>query len=111
MEEYQNLQNQVFELVGRINGKFSTIKYYTYLFLTTIIGTLDYAPVQFIHNSVRFEELVALYHIADVCLITSTRDGMNLVAYEYIASQKQKFGVLILSEFAGAAQSLNGRFT
>jgi trehalose-6-phosphate synthase len=73
------------------------------------LGTLDYSPVQFIHNSVSFDELVALYHLADVCLITSTRDGMNLVAYEYIASQKHKCGVLILSEFAGAAQSLNGK--
>ncbi len=51
---------------------------------------------------------MALYHLAEVCLITSTRDGMNLVAYEYIASQRQKCGVLVLSEFAGAAQSLNG---
>lgn len=55
-----------------------------------------------------FHELVALYRIADVCLVTSTRDGMNLVAYEYIATQQEKHGVLILSEFAGAAQSLKG---
>lgn len=62
------------------------------------------------YNSVNFNQLVALYRVADVCLITSTRDGMNLVAYEYIASQKDKHGILILSEFAGAAQSLNGKY-
>lgn len=74
-----------------------------------LLGTPNYSPVQFIYNSVNFNQLVALYRIADVCLITSTRDGMNLVAYEYIASQKDKNGILVLSEFAGAAQSLNGK--
>lgn len=69
---------------------------------------MNYSPIQFIYNSVGFPELVALYRIADVCLVTSTRDGMNLVACEYIASQIGKHGVLILSEFAGCAQSLNG---
>ena len=99
----------MFELVGRINGKFS--KPETHLQprpLSTILGNLNYSPVQFIYNSVNFTELVALYRIADVCLVTSTRDGMNLVACEYIASQIGKYGVLILSEFAGSAQSLNG---
>lgn len=70
---------------------------------------MSYSPVQFIYNSVNFTELVALYRIADVCLVTSTRDGMNLVAFEYIASQICKHGVLVLSEFAGCAQSLNGK--
>ena len=60
------------------------------------------------HKSVNFEELLALYAVSDVCLVSSTRDGMNLVSYEYIASQKKRNGVLILSEFTGAAQSLNG---
>jgi len=50
---------------------------------------------------------MALYAVSDVCLVTSTRDGMNLVSYEYIAAQKDRHGVMILSEFAGAAQSLN----
>jgi len=62
------------------------------------------------NKSVNFEELVALYTLADVCLVTSTRDGMNLVSYEYICCQQENHGVLILSEFAGAAQSLNGTF-
>ena len=60
------------------------------------------------HKSVGFEELIALYAASDVCVVSSTRDGMNLVSFEYIAAQQSRNGVLILSEFAGAAQSLNG---
>lgn len=52
--------------------------------------------------------MVALYAVSDVCLVSSTRDGMNLVSYEYIACQNDRHGALILSEFTGAAQSLNG---
>jgi len=93
VEEYQNLRAVVNELVGRINGKF---------------GTIEFMPIHFMHKSVNFEELLALYAVSDVCLVTSTRDGMNLVSYEYIATQKKRRGVMILSEFTGAAQSLNG---
>ncbi|KAJ2263353.1 Trehalose-6-P synthase/phosphatase complex synthase subunit [Coemansia sp. RSA 376] len=93
VEEYRQLIGSVNELVGRINGRF---------------GTIEYTPIHFLHRSVGFAELVALYAVADVCLITSTRDGMNLVSYEYVASQAQRHGVLVLSEFAGAAQSLDG---
>lgn len=93
VEEYQNLRANVHELVGRINGKF---------------GTVDYMPIHFMNKSVQFEELVALYTIADACIVSSTRDGMNLVSYEYICCQADNHGVLVLSEFAGAAQSLNG---
>lgn len=93
VEEYQNLQSVVNELVGRINGKY---------------GTIDFTPIHFMNKSVAFEELVALYYMADACLVSSTRDGMNLVSYEFIACQRERNGVLILSEFAGAAQSLNG---
>ncbi|KAI9099956.1 glycosyltransferase family 20-domain-containing protein [Phlyctochytrium arcticum] len=93
VEEYQTLQRVVNELVGRINGKF---------------GTVEYTPIHFMHKSVPFDELVSLYAVADACLVSSTRDGMNLVSYEYIVSQQDRHGVLILSEFAGAAQSLNG---
>jgi alpha,alpha-trehalose-phosphate synthase [UDP-forming] len=93
VDEYQHLRQVVNELVGRINGRF---------------GTVDFMPIHFLHKSVPFEELVSLYAIADACVVTSTRDGMNLVAYEYIASQQENQSVLILSEFAGAAQSLNG---
>ncbi|KAJ1902220.1 Trehalose-6-P synthase/phosphatase complex synthase subunit [Kickxella alabastrina] len=93
VEEYKQLISSVNELVGRINGRF---------------GTVEYTPIHFLHKSVNFTELVSLYAVSDVCLITSTRDGMNLVSYEYVASQQKRHGVLILSEFAGAAQSLNG---
>ncbi|EJD55344.1 alpha,alpha-trehalose-phosphate synthase t [Auricularia subglabra TFB-10046 SS5] len=93
VEEYQNLRSTVNELVGRINGRF---------------GTVDFMPIHFMHKSLPFDELCALYAVSDVCLVSSTRDGMNLVSYEYIACQQKKHGVMILSEFAGAAQSLNG---
>jgi trehalose 6-phosphate synthase len=63
-------------------------------------------PIHFMHKSIPFDEMVALYAVSDICLVTSTRDGMNLVSYEYIASQEKKQGSLILSEFTGAAQSL-----
>ena len=65
-------------------------------------------PIHFMHKSVNFDELIALYAVSDVCVVSSTRDGMNLVSYEYIACQQNRHGVLILSEFTGAAQSLNG---
>jgi trehalose 6-phosphate synthase len=65
-------------------------------------------PIHFLHQSVSFEELTALYAVSDVCLVSSTRDGMNLVSYEYIATQRSRHGVMVLSEFTGAAQSLNG---
>jgi trehalose 6-phosphate synthase len=93
VEEYQNLRAVVNELVGRINGKF---------------GTIEFMPIHFLHQSVSFEELTALYAVSDACLVSSTRDGMNLVSYEYIACQRKRHGVMILSEFTGAAQSLNG---
>ncbi|PVU88595.1 hypothetical protein BB561_005766 [Smittium simulii] len=93
VEEYQDLMVNVNELVGLINGKY---------------GTVEYTPIHFLHKSINFSELVSLYSVSDACLITSTRDGMNLVSYEYVACQEENNGVLILSEFAGAANSLNG---
>lgn len=93
VEEYQSLRANVNELVGRINGRF---------------GTVEFTPIHYLHKSIPFEELISLYYVSDVCLVSSTRDGMNLVCYEYIACQEDNKGALILSEFAGAAQSLNG---
>ncbi|OAV90072.1 hypothetical protein PTTG_07961 [Puccinia triticina 1-1 BBBD Race 1] len=93
VEEYQNLRSNVNELVGRINGRF---------------GTVEYMPIHFLHRSVSFDELCALYAISDACLVTSPRDGMNLVSYEYVACQEKRHGCMILSEFTGAAHSLNG---
>ncbi|KAK3119874.1 hypothetical protein QOZ80_9AG0676870 [Eleusine coracana subsp. coracana] len=89
--EYQKLTRQVHEIVGRINGRF---------------GTLTSVPIHHLDHSVSFHALCALYAVSDVALITSLRDGMNLVSYEYVARQESKKGVLILSKFAGAAQSL-----
>jgi trehalose 6-phosphate synthase len=74
----------------------------------TLSGTVEFTPIHFLHKSVNFDELIALYAVSDVCVVSSTRDGMNLVAYEYIATQQKRQGVLVLSEFAGAARSLNG---
>lgn len=93
VNEYQSLQAVVNELVGRINGRF---------------GSIEFMPIHFLHQSINFDELTALYAVSDVCLVSSTRDGMNLVSYEYIATQRKRHGVMILSEFTGAAQSLNG---
>lgn len=93
VEEYQSLRANVNELVGRVNGQF---------------GTVEFVPIHFMHKSIPFNELISLYAVSDVCLVSSTRDGMNLVSYEYIATQQLNHGSLILSEFAGLAQSLNG---
>lgn len=89
--EYQRLRQHVHELVGRINGRF---------------GTLSHVPIHYLDQSIPFHEMCALFRCSDLALITSVRDGMNLVSYEYIMCQKDKHGVLVLSEFAGAAQSL-----
>ncbi|WOL11113.1 alpha,alpha-trehalose-phosphate synthase [Canna indica] len=89
--EYQKLTSKVHEIVGRINGRF---------------GTITAVPIHHLDRSVDFNELCALYAVADVALVTSLRDGMNLVSYEFVACQDSKKGVLILSEFTGAAESL-----
>ena len=89
--EYKKLKNEIDQHVGRINGRF---------------GSPNHSPIHYIAHSISFEELSALYRIADAMLVTSIRDGMNLVCMEYIASQQNKNGVLILSEFAGAANAL-----
>ncbi|KAL4913094.1 glycosyl transferase [Aspergillus aurantiobrunneus] len=88
VKEYQELERELSMLVGKINGEHSTP---------------DGAPIVYLHHSVPFSDLTALYRIADICLITSRRDGMNLVAAEYVACQKDRYGVLVLSELAGAA--------
>eukprot|EP00475_Leptophrys_vorax_P019115 TRINITY_DN2611_c1_g1_i1.p1 TRINITY_DN2611_c1_g1~~TRINITY_DN2611_c1_g1_i1.p1 ORF type:complete len:551 (-),score=100.12 TRINITY_DN2611_c1_g1_i1:36-1688(-) len=91
--QYKQLCSEVNEMVGRINGRY---------------GNFNYSPVHYLFRSVCLEELCALYAVADVCIVSSVRDGMNLVSHEYVVCQKKKCGVLILSEFAGAAQSLHG---
>ncbi len=91
VEEYQDLRAETEARVGRINGQYAT---------------LSSSPIRFIHGSVNFTDLCALYATADVGLVTPLIDGMNLVAKEYISCQRDHDGVLILSEFAGAAEEL-----
>lgn len=91
VESYKTLKRQIDERVGRING---------------VHGTLEWQPIRYFYRTMPFESIVALYNIADVCLVTPFRDGMNLVAKEYIASRKNGDGVLIISEMAGAAGEL-----
>ncbi|HEY5615576.1 MAG TPA: bifunctional alpha,alpha-trehalose-phosphate synthase (UDP-forming)/trehalose-phosphatase [Bacteroidota bacterium] len=91
VNEYEQMKNQVEEAVGRINGKF---------------GSIGWTPVIYQYKSLSLHSLVALYNIADVALVTPLRDGMNLIAKEYIACRTEGTGVLILSEMAGAAKEL-----
>ncbi|CAG8630960.1 19020_t:CDS:10, partial [Dentiscutata erythropus] len=91
-EERNNLRHIVNELDGEISGKFSSFKL---------------SPIHFMHHDLSFEELLALYTVSDVFIVSSLRDGMNLLPYQYISCQKENNGVLILSEFAGAAQCLD----
>ncbi|KAJ5583191.1 Alpha alpha-trehalose-phosphate synthase subunit [Penicillium sp. DV-2018c] len=71
--------------------------------ITDHAATLEGTPLLYMHRSVSFNELTALYSVANVCLLTFTRDELNLVAFEYVACQQDRHGVLVLSEFAGAA--------
>ena len=70
------------------------------------IGDIEFSPVLLQFSSVSKDELTALYAASDVCIVSSTRDGFNIVSLEYIACQQDRHGVLLLSEFAGAAQVL-----
>jgi trehalose 6-phosphate synthase/phosphatase len=91
IEEYQHLLEEVESRIGQLNGKYAT---------------LLNSPIHFIHGSIPFVDLCALYALADVALVTPLIDGMNLVAKEFIACQRENAGLLILSEFAGAAEEL-----
>lgn len=90
---YQELKEEVDELVGRINGRY---------------GSLELSPLYYLNRSVPFEHLCALYASADIALLTPIRDGMNLVALEYLLCSAERKGILIQSEFIGAAHSLSG---
>lgn len=91
IESYQELTSEVHELITRINGKF---------------GTTDWAPVVYLHRGISRAELVALYRAADVAWVAPLRDGMNLVAKEFVACKPEGDGVLVLSAFAGAAAEM-----
>lgn len=72
------------------------------------LGKGNYKPIYFLHQSVPFDELMTMYAASDVCFVSSIRDGMNLVSYEYVATQRERRGVLLLSELTGAAEALCG---
>jgi trehalose 6-phosphate synthase/phosphatase len=93
VEQYQKFKRVVEGTIGRINGTCSTLRS---------------TPIHYIHQSVSMPQLVALYAAADVMLVTPLRDGMNLVAKEFVASRVHDDGVLVLSEFAGAAAEMAG---
>ncbi len=90
--QYQLLKKEVDELVGRINGELSTV---------------NWTPIWYFYRSLPFESLIDLYTSSDIAWLTPLRDGMNLVAKEYIATRTDKSGVLILSEMAGSAYEMN----
>ncbi|GAA4917712.1 trehalose-6-phosphate synthase [Nesterenkonia rhizosphaerae] len=91
VESYQQLRDEIELAVGRINGEFDS---------------MAHTAIRYLHHSYPVEEMVALYLAADVMLVTALRDGMNLVAKEYVAARADGTGVLVLSEFTGAADQL-----
>ncbi len=90
--QYQILKNEIDQLVGSINGKFAEV---------------SWTPIWYFYRSLPFENLIDLYTSSEVALLTPIRDGMNLVAKEYIASRVDKKGVLILSEMTGASNEMS----
>lgn len=95
VEAYRSLRDEVEVTVGRINGQH---------------GEIGFPPVHYLHQTYPRDEMAALYLAADVMLVTPLRDGMNLVAKEYVACRYDESGTLVLSEFTGAADELRGAF-
>jgi len=91
VDTYRQLRDEIELTVGRINGDY---------------GTIGHQAISYLHHGYPQEEMAALYLAADVMLVTALRDGMNLVAKEYVAARSDEDGVLVLSEFAGAADEL-----
>lgn len=91
VSQYKKLKDEINRKVSEINSTY---------------GNLSWTPVLYFYKSLPFEELIGLYVASDICMVTSTRDGMNLVSKEYIACKTNSDGVLILSEFAGASKEL-----
>ena len=89
--EYAKLKKETDELVGRINGKYATV---------------NWTPIWYYYRAMSFDDLIDLYMTSDIAMVTPVRDGMNLVAKEFIASRVSGDGVLILSEMAGASKEL-----
>ncbi len=95
VEEYKMLRDEIDRIVGRINGS---------------VGRIGRQPVTYLHTHYPREEMAAMYSAADVMVVSPLRDGMNLVAKEYIACRRNGDGALVLSEFTGAADEL-GKWT
>ncbi len=91
VETYRTLRDEIELTVGRVNGEY---------------GTIRHSAINYLHHGYPREEMVALFLAADIMLVTALRDGMNLVAKEYVATRADDDGVLVLSEFAGAADEL-----
>ncbi len=91
VEMYAELKAKIDQAIGEINGRYAR---------------LGWSPIFYFYRSFSFEELIAMYDIADIALVTPLRDGMNLVAKEYLAAKRDQPGVLILSEMAGASIEL-----
>jgi trehalose 6-phosphate synthase/phosphatase len=92
VDSYQEIKSRIDETGGYINGEY---------------GNLNWTPVIYQYTSLPHEKLVSVFRMSDVALLTPLRDGMNLVAKEYIASRNDRKGVLILSEFTGASKELS----
>ncbi len=91
VDTYSRLKSQVDELVGRINGKY---------------GNIGWVPIWYLYRFLPFKNLVTFYNLADVALVTPQRDGMNLIAKEFVATKTNGRGVLVLSEMAGSAKEM-----
>ena len=91
VESYAELKTKIDETIGSINGTYSN---------------MNWTPIHYFYHGFSFEELCAMYHIAHIAMVTPLRDGMNLVAKEYIAAKRDSNGILILSEMAGASIEL-----
>lgn len=89
--DYEGMKKRIEELVGKINGRF---------------GTISWTPIIYQYRALPFPSLAAMYAMSHVALVTPLRDGMNLVAKEYVATRRDKTGVLVLSEMAGASKEL-----
>lgn len=93
--EYAKLKRKVDETVGRINGKFSKE---------------GWSPIHYIYSNLKPQDIIAYYKCADFIIVSALRDGLNLVAKEYVASRSNNSGALILSEFTGAAEEIPHKF-
>ena len=91
VSDYKRLKKETDEIVGRINGKFATV---------------NWTPIWYYYRAMAFDDLIDLYMTSDIGMITPVRDGMNLVAKEFVATRVSGDGVLILSEMAGASKEL-----